>query len=208
MKIDILNQKGEKIKDMQISSAFDTVVSKETLALYINYLRNALRGPVANTKDRGEVSGGGKKPFKQKGTGRARQGSSRSPLWVGGGVTFGPTSERNYQIKINKSQRKKVILGIFGEAFKENKAIILENLALENPKTKDASLVLNNVKAEGKISVIINETDKNADMAFRNLSGVSLMAPRKLDVISLISSDRIILSQESLKQLEELFSSK
>jgi large subunit ribosomal protein L4 len=208
MKIDILNQKGEKIKDMQISSAFDTVVSKETLALYINYLRNALRGPVANTKDRGEVSGGGKKPFKQKGTGRARQGSSRSPLWVGGGVTFGPTSERNYQIKINKSQRKKVILGIFGEAFKENKAIIVENLALENPKTKDASLVLNNVKAEGKISVIINETDKNADMAFRNLSGVSLMAPRKLDVISLISSDKVVLSQESLKQLEELFSSK
>lgn len=207
MKIDILNQKGEKVKDLQLSKDFEIALSPAELTLYVNYLRNALRSPIANTKNRGEVSGGGKKPFKQKGTGRARQGSSRSPLWVGGGVTFGPTSERNFQIKINKSQKRRVILGVFGEAFKEKKVIALENLALSDPKTKDAVLLLNNVKAEGKITVIANEKDKNAFLAFRNLAGVTLMAPRKLDIINILSSNNIVLSVDSLDQIEELFSS-
>jgi len=208
MKIDILNQQGEKVKDMQVSSIFDVAISSAELTLYVNYLRNALRSPVANTKDRGEVSGGGRKPYKQKGTGRARQGSSRSPLWVGGGVTFGPTNDRNFHLKINKSQKRRVILGVFGEAFKDKKVVALENLALSDPKTKNAVSLLNNVKAEGKISVITNEADKNADLAFRNIGGISLMSPRKLDMINILSSDKIVLSAESLGQLEELFTTK
>lgn len=208
MKIDVLNQKGEVVKEMQTSELFDVVVSPKSLTLYVNYLRNALRGPVANTKDRGEVSGGGKKPYKQKGTGRARAGSTRSPLWVGGGVTFGPTSERSYGTKINKSLKRNVILGIFGEAFKEKKAVVLESLALKNPKTKDASQVLENIKAEGKISIIMNNTDENANMAFRNLAGVTLMSPSRLNFINILSSDKIVFSLDSLSKIEETFNTK
>lgn len=205
MKIPVLNQKGEAIKEVEVSSIFDITVSPKSLTLYINYLRNALRGPVANTKDRGQVSGGGKKPYKQKGTGRARQGSTRSPLWVGGGVTFGPTSERNYQTKINKSQKRNVILSIFGEAFKEKRVVVLESLALKDPKTKDASSLLENVKAEGKISVIMNASNENANLAFRNLAGVCLMSPSRLNVINLLSSNKVVFSLDSLNKLEEIF---
>lgn len=208
MKIEVLNQKGEVVKEMQLSSIFDATVSRESLTLYVNYLRNALRGPVANTKDRGDVSGGGRKPFKQKGTGRARQGSSRSPLWVGGGVTFGPTSERNFQTKINKSLKRNVILGVFGEAFAKKKTIIIESLALNDPKTKDAVSMLENVKAEGKVSVIMSDNDKNANMALRNIAGIKLMSPSRLNVIDLLSSDKVVFSLDSLDKIETTFSNK
>jgi len=184
-----------KIKDLQLSNIFDVTVSPEALTLYVNYLRNALRSPIANTKDRGDVSGGGKKPYKQKGTGRARAGSSRSPLWVGGGVTFGPTSDRNF-------------LGVLGEAFKENKSVVFENLALKDPKTNAAVGILDAVKATGKISVILDTTDTNAQMSFRNLAGIKLMSPNRLNVIDLMSSSKVITSMDALNKIEELFSDK
>jgi large subunit ribosomal protein L4 len=208
MKIEVLNQSGEKVKDLQLSNIFDVQLSPEALALYVNYLRNSLRGAVANSKDRSEVSGGGKKPYKQKGTGRARQGSSRSPIWVGGGVTFGPTNDRNFKTKINKSQKRNVIMGIFGEAFRQNKAVVVDTLALKTPKTKEAVSILNSVKVEGKISVILNDTDTNADMSFRNLDGVSMMISNRLNVIDLISADKMVFSIDSLNKLEEIFSKK
>ena len=208
MKIEVLNQSGEKVKDLQLSNIFDVQLSPEALALYVNYLRNSLRGAVANSKDRSEVSGGGKKPYKQKGTGRARQGSSRSPIWVGGGVTFGPTNDRNFKTKINKSQKRNVIMGIFGEAFRQNKAVVIDTLALKTPKTKEAVSILNSVKVEGKISVILNDTDTNADMSFRNLDGVSMMISNRLNVIDLISADKMVFSIDSLNKLEEIFSKK
>ena len=208
MKIAVLNQAGEKLKDLQLSKIFDVQSSPESLALYINYLRNSLRGALANSKDRSEVSGGGKKPYKQKGTGRSRQGSSRSPLCVGGGVTFGPTNDRNFRTKINKTQKRNIVMGIFGDAFRANKAIVIENLILKTPKTKEAVSILNSAKAEGKISVILNETDTNADMSFRNLSGVSMMVPNRLNVIDLLSADKVVFSLDSLNKLEEIFSVK
>ncbi len=208
MKIEVLNQSGEKVKDLQLSNIFDVQLSPEALSLYVNYLRNSLRGAVANSKDRSEVSGGGKKPYKQKGTGRARQGSSRSPIWVGGGVTFGPTNDRNFRTKINKSQKRNVIMGIFGEAFRQNKAVVIDSLALKSPKTKEAVSILNSAKVEGKISVILNDSDINADMSFRNLDGVSMMVSSKLNVIDLISADKMVFSLDSLNKLEEIFSNK
>lgn len=208
MKIEVLNQSGEKVKDLQLSNIFDVQLSPEALSLYVNYLRNSLRGAVANSKDRSEVSGGGKKPYKQKGTGRARQGSSRSPIWVGGGVTFGPTNDRNFRTKINKSQKRNVIMGIFGEAFRQNKAVVIDSLALKSPKTKEAVSILNSAKVEGKVSVILNDSDTNADMSFRNLDGVSMMVSNRLNVIDLISADKMVFSLDSLNKLEEIFSNK
>jgi large subunit ribosomal protein L4 len=208
MKIEVLNQKGEKVKDLLLSSTFDVELSQNSLALYVNYLRNALRSPIANSKDRSEVSGGGKKPWKQKGTGRARHGSTRSPLWVGGGVTFGPTNDRNFNIKINKSMKRNVILGVLSEAFKQKKTIVLESLALKNPKTKDAVSILENINADGKISVVISASDQNAERSFRNIGGINLMTPQKLNVIDLFSSDKIVMSVEGIDKLEEVYKGK
>lgn len=208
MKIAVYNQKGEKTGDMQLSDAFDVEVSPKAITLYINYLRAALRSPIANTKDRGAVSGGGRKPWKQKGTGNARAGSTRSPLWIGGGVTFGPSSARNFTKRINSKEKKRVILGIIGQIFRDKKAMVIENLTVSKPSTKDAFQILENLKSEGKISVLYSATDENASLSFRNLSGVKQMKSTHLDIINLISSNNVIASKKALEEIESVFTPK
>lgn len=208
MKISVYNQQGEKKEDLTLSNIFDVEVGSKAATLYINYLRSALRFPIANTKNRGEVSGGGRKPWKQKGTGNARAGSSRSPLWVGGGVTFGPTNDRNFRKRLNSREKRRVILGLISELAKDNKMIVLDGIKEEIKKTKEAAEILDNLKAEGKISVILSKENGSTYLSFRNIAGVKIMSPSKLDMIYLISSDKVVVSQEALKQLEEIFSEK
>ena len=206
MKLAVYNQQGEKKSDIILSPAFDVKVSSQAVTLYINYLRAALRFPIANTKDRGQVSGGGRKPYKQKGTGNARAGSNRSPLWVGGGVTFGPNTDRNYHIRINAKQKKQVILGILADLIRDKKVKAIEDLTFAEIKTKYASTVLDNLEANGKVSVIVMPSDTNTILSFRNIAGSFIMTPNKLDVINLISSETVIVSKEALKKYEELYS--
>ncbi len=206
MKIAVYSKSGEKKEELTLSKAFDVEVGREAITLYINYLRNALRAPIANTKDRGAVSGGGKKPYRQKGTGNARAGSTRSPLWVGGGVTFGPTCERNFKTKFNSKEKKRIILSVFGDFIRNKKAVVITDLALSEPKTKKADEILNNLKAEGKISVISGKKDINCNLAFRNIAGIKMMEPKRLDMISVISSDQLILSKEALEEIEAVYS--
>ncbi len=205
MKIEVYNQKGEKKGDLTLSKTFDVEVGSRAATLYINYLRSALRFPVANTKNRGEVSGGGRKPWKQKGTGNARAGSSRSPLWVGGGVTFGPNNEQNFHKRINSREKRRVILGLIAEIVRSDKFIALEELKIETPKTREAAEMLSSLKAEGKISVILSKENGKANLAFRNIAGVKVMSPSKLDMIYLTTSDKVVASKEAVKQLEEIF---
>jgi large subunit ribosomal protein L4 len=208
MKIAVYNQKGEKGADLTVSSIFDVTVSSQSLTQYINYLRCALRNPVANTKDRGAVSGGGRKPWRQKGTGSARAGSSRSPLWIGGGVTFGPSSERNFQKRINGKEKRKVILSVLGDAIREKKMFAVSDLKNEKPKTKDAAGMLDALKAEGKISVILEKDNTATRLSFRNIAGIAVMTPNKLDLFHLLSADKIIASQNAVSELEEVFGPK
>lgn len=208
MKVAVYSQSGEKKEDLTLSEAFEVKASNATITLYINYLRNSLRAPIANTKDRGAVSGGGKKPYKQKGTGNARAGSSRSPLWVGGGVTFGPKSDQNWKTRINSKERKKVILGIVAEFLRDKKVLVVENLAIDAPKTKKADEILNNIKASGKISVISVVDDKHAAVSFRNIAGVHAMSPNRLDMINLISSNQLVFSKKALEEMEVVYTSK
>jgi len=205
MKVAVLNQKGEKVKDLEFPKAFDVEVSPRAVTLYINYLRAALRDPIANSKDRSEVSGGGRKPWKQKGTGRARHGSTRSPLWVGGGVTFGPSNEQNFKLRINKTFKRKVIMASIAQLFRDKKAILVDSLSIEEPKTKTAVEILENIKSEGKICLIFNREDNNAEISFRNIAGVNLSMPEKLNMIKLMSSDSLVISESSLSQLTEIF---
>ena len=208
MKIALQNQKGEKVKDLTVSSIFDKEVSPANLTLYVQYLRNSLRFPVANTKDRSEVSGGGKKPWKQKGTGSARVGSTRSPLWVGGGVTFGPTNDQNFHTRINKSLKKNVITSVFGSFAKENKFIILDTIEIKKPSTRAALEILGNLKIEGKISLIIEDKDIDIEKSFRNIPGINVMVINKLNMITILSSDFIMTTESLFKKIEETYEKK
>lgn len=201
MKIALYNHAGEKVKDLTLSEDFNVEVSDKLITKYINYLRNALRSPVANTKNRGQVSGGGKKPWKQKGTGNARVGSSRSPLWIGGGVTFGPTSLRNFAQRINSKEKKKAILAIISKHVADKNAVIVENLDYKEPKTKKAVELLEKLKVEGKASVIVSLSDKNAILSLRNMAGVHVMTPNMLDILNLISSDKVVISEKALEEI-------
>lgn len=208
MKIAVYNQQNDKVKDITLSPNFDIKVSSEAVTLYINYLRAALRSPIANTKDRGDVSGGGRKPYKQKGTGNARAGSTRSPLWVGGGVTFGPTNDRNFRIRINSKEKKRVIFGILADLIRDTKVKVIDDLTLAKIKTKNAASILESIQAEGKTSVIIESSDVNTILSFRNIAGVFVMTPNKLDVINLMSSNTVIVSEKALARFEEVYAPK
>lgn len=206
MKIQIVNKMGEKVEDLTMSNAFEYVVSPELLTLYVNYLRNATRDPIANSKDRSDVSGGGRKPYKQKGTGNARAGSTRSPLWVGGGVTFGPSSDQNWHKKITKKAKKQVMAGVIGEAIKSKKAIGIDELSFETPKTKEALQILNNLNVDSKTVVIYCEKDDNAGKSLRNISGIVEMYINKLNVLDILSSKKVILTKEALLALNDRYS--
>jgi large subunit ribosomal protein L4 len=208
MKISIYNTKGEKTKDITLSAAFDVKVSPKVVTQYINYLHAALRFPIANTKDRSEVSGGGKKPYKQKGTGRARAGSSRSPLWVGGGVTFGPSNDQNFHKRINSRVKRQAILSVIASQVKAGNIVGLENAEPKTPKTKDAATTLENLKVEGKINVIAGANEPNTLISFRNIAGVTIMTSKMLSIPSVISADKIIATEAGIKELEETYSSK
>lgn len=201
MKVDIVNKKGEKVKQIELDKSLEVSYSPSALALYVNYLRNACRGSVAKTKDRSEVSGGGKKPYKQKGTGRARAGSSRSPLWVGGGVTFGPTGNENHKTRINKQTKKKIILGTIGSFFKNKRAVLVEDLIFGTAKTKEAVDCLKKFNIDGKIALIFDQNDTNAEKSFRNIAGIEAMPYNKLDFLNLLSANSMVLSLPALENI-------
>lgn len=205
MKISVYKKSGVKSGEIDVPAVFEKNVSERLLTQYINYVRAALHAPVANTKNRGQVSGGGKKPWRQKGTGNARVGSTRSPLWVGGGVTFGPSKERNFAKRINANARRHVILSIFGTFIKNNQAKIVEDFILTTPKTSEAMSILNKIGAEGKVSLILSENDTNAELSVRNLSGVKSMHCTWLDILYLYSSNQVIFSQEAFAGLEKVY---
>jgi len=206
MKVAVYNQEGVKVEDLTLSKSFETQVSPEAVTLYVNYLRSAMRSPIANTKDRSQVRGGGKKPWRQKGTGNARVGSSRSPLWVGGGVTFGPSNERNFKKRINKAEKKRIILGIISDFIKDKKAIFVSDMKMSEPKTKKASEILEALKAVGKIAVLLNKNDENSKISLRNIQGVKPMSPAYLDMIYLLSSDSVVISKDTVSEIENLYS--
>ncbi|MEK7096504.1 MAG: 50S ribosomal protein L4 [Patescibacteria group bacterium] len=202
--LDIYNKNGEKSGTTALPAVFDVKFSVNTVTQYFNYLRAARRAPVANTKNRGEVSGGGRKPWRQKGTGNARVGSTRSPLWIGGGVTFGPTNDRNFRQRINKNMRRMAILSVISK-IAESKKLVVADLDISEPKTKKAAELISGLNLEGKIAVIISENMENLWLALRNIAGVRVMSPRMLDFIYLLDADNVVMTEEALNQFEEIY---
>lgn len=200
MKIPVYSQDGKEVKQMENIGA-NNKLSDQVLSEYINYIRSSIRNPIANSLDRGKVSGGGKKPWKQKGTGRARVGSSRSPLWTHGGVTFGPTSERNYNLKINKKVREAARKNILTRFIEAKKAKIIDKIILSDLKTSKAEKIISDLGMDGKISFFIGKTELELAQAFRNLPYVFLQSKDNIDMLNVISSDWILITLESYNEL-------
>lgn len=158
----------------------------------------------AHAKDRSEVRGGGKKPWRQKGTGRARHGSIRSPLWKGGGVTFGPRKEKNLEKKIPIKMRRKALFMVLSSKAKDNEILAIESLATEKPKTKPmAKLFKKLLKGSGLVA--ISENNKNTIKSIRNIAGLDVIVAKDLNVLELMNHKYLVLEKEAIKKIEETF---
>ena len=207
MNLPVYNQLGEKVGTVTLSSEIFGVKPKVELIqkVVVAMLAN-LRKPWAQTKTRGEVRGGGKKPWRQKGTGRARAGSIRSPLWKGGGVIFGPRKERNYQQKINKKVRRQALLMVLSDKAADKKIIVLDEIKLENKKTKEFNQILKNLPIKAKNYLFIYQPkEKELIKAIRNISNLKVLSIENLNLIDLLKYEYLLMTKETLKEIEKRY---
>jgi large subunit ribosomal protein L4 len=211
MKISIYNQKAEVIGDIELNDKIYSV--KPSLHLLAEAVRvqasNARKG-LANTKTRGEVSGGGKKPWKQKGTGRARVGSIRSPIWRHGGITFGPTSDRNWSLKINKKAKTKALFMSLSDKAIDGKLIIVDGLDIENAKTKNFVQVMASFESKlnnlGKKQLLVMPKKQDGLVrASRNISHLTSTLATSLNVTDILKADSLVILKESLAVIEKTY---
>ncbi|MCB9798349.1 50S ribosomal protein L4 [Candidatus Nomurabacteria bacterium] len=206
-KVTVYNAKGDKSNDIEIKDSVFAVEPNQTLVhqVYLALQANA-RQPWADTKDKSEVRGGGKKPWKQKGTGRARHGSIRSPIWKGGGVTFGPLSIRNYKQKINKKMNRKAVAICLSDKVQDQKFIVLENFG-DSGKTKEFAALMEKLPRNGKSTIILtNENNENLFLASRNIPKVHLQRAQDVNVADLLHHQYVITTKEGIEVLENRLS--
>lgn len=204
MKLDILNTNGEKIKDTNLNKEiFGIEVNDKVLKDAIVVAQSSLRQGTAKTKTRSEVSGGGRKPWKQKGTGRARQGSIRAVQWVGGGIAFGPTP-RSYSKKQNRKERRLALKSAWTYKAKEGAITVVDAIKLETPKTKEIINILNNLKLnDTKTMIVVKEYEENLILASRNLQNIVVVLPSEISVLDLVSSNKVLISVDALDEVKE-----
>lgn len=206
MKIALHNLEGKKIEDMEISDDVFAVKANNDLLhqVYVAISANQ-RFSIAHTKDKSERSGSGKKPFKQKGTGSARQGQKRNPVMRGGGIAFGPTSDRNFSKDINKKMKQKAVTIALSEKVRSNTLIIVDSLTMEKPKTKEFSRILKNLELSGKVLIGFDQREKDMQRYSRNLVKVENILTKDLNVFDLLNNKYILMGKDSVKYLEEKF---
>ena len=203
-KVDIINLNGEKVKDIKLNDAIYNIESNEVVVKKALDLQLAsLRQGTHKTKTRAEVSGGGRKPYKQKGTGNARQGSTRAPHYRHGGVAFGVTP-RDYTFKMNKKERVLALRSVLSMKAKENNIKVIDALTVESLKTKDLKNMLSNLRLNGKTLFITSNDAENLYLASRNLNNVGVLLTSELNVYDMLHADTIVLDEEAVKQIEEV----
>ena len=204
------NQSGEKIGDAKLpEEIFGVSISPALLHQVVVSAMSNRRKAIADTRDRSEVRGGGRKPWKQKGTGRARHGSIRSPIWKGGGVTFGPTNERNFQKKINKAMRRKAFLGILSGKARDGEVIVLDALSSASGKTKEiATLIRRVVPGISSVVLIMPKKDEKIERAGRNIVDCRITNVSQLNIMDLMNYKYAVLTQETVKALQEKYQKK
>lgn len=203
-KTQVLNQKGEKVKDIILKdSVWNIEVNEPVMHDAIVLAQASLRQGTASTKTRSEVSGGGRKPYKQKGTGNSRQGSTRSPQWPGGGIVFGP-KPRKYDKKQNRKERRLALKSALTSKFQDKELVIVENLNLADNKTKTFNEMLKNLKVDGKALVVYADENENLFLASRNNNKVAVVAFDEINVLDLVAASYLLIDESSVKKIEEV----
>ena len=206
MNYNVVNKQGEVVKQVELNDAIFAVEYNEQCVFdAIMVARSNSRQATAKTKKRDEVRGGGKKPFRQKGTGRARQGSSREPQMVGGGVVFGPTGIQNFKIKQNKKAARLALKSVLTEKVNEENLVVVDEFNFETPKTQEFVKILDAVKAGGKVLFVATEEDDATILSARNLQYVKLVYPQGIYVYDIVNVDTLLVSEAALKTIEEVF---
>ena len=204
-KINVLNIKGEKTSDITLNEKVWGIEPNDAV-LYdaITLARNNQRQGTADTKTRSEVSGGGIKPWKQKGTGRARQGSTRAPHWYHGGVVFGPHANRNYTQKQNRKERVLALKSVLSYKVIESELVVVDDIKLTSNKTKEFKDLMSNLKLDKNILIVVKELDENLVLASRNFRNVILLTVDEINVLDIIAADKMIITKDAVEAIEEV----
>ncbi|MFC0190570.1 50S ribosomal protein L4 [Fictibacillus aquaticus] len=203
-KVALFKQDGTQAGDIELNeSIFGIEPNKSVLFDAVIMQQASQRQGNHDVKNRSEVAGGGRKPWKQKGTGRARQGSIRSPQWVGGGVVFGPTP-RSYSYKLPKKVRRLAIKSALSSKVIDNDLIVLEGLAFDAPKTKDMKAVLTNLSADRKALVVTGDYNDFVALSARNLPGVTVVTANGVSVLDVLKHDKLVMTRDAVEKVEEV----
>ena len=206
-KIAVLNLKGEKVKDIKLNDDIWGIEPNDVVLYDAVVLANAAsRQGTHSVKTRAEVRGGGRKPWKQKGTGNARQGSIRSPQWRHGGIVFGPTTERNYKLKMNKKERRLALKSALSYKVLDSELLVLYLLKLDNPKTKDMLTIMKNLKLNKSTLLVTTDLSDEVILASRNIKGLKVIMPSEINVIDTMTYKNVVITEDAVKSIEEVLS--
>ncbi len=204
-KIDVYDINGKKVKEVELNESIFGIEPNEAVvhSVLVNFLANQRQG-TQSTKTRSEVSGGGKKPWRQKGTGRARQGSTRAPQWIKGGIALGP-KPRSYKYTVNKKEKRLAVKSILSSKVLENELVVVDSLPLKDIKTKEMVKALSNLKVEGKALIMLPERNENVQKSARNIEGVKTTLVETINVYDLLKYSKLVVTLDTVKKLEEVY---
>ena len=204
LKVKVYNQEGAEVKDLELNEAvFGIEPNNQAIFDMVLLQRASWRQGTHKVKNRTEVKGGGKKPWRQKGTGRARQGSIRAPQWRGGGVVFGPTP-RSYKFKINRKVGRLALRSALSTKIIDNEFMALDTIKFDAPKTKEMVKVLSNLEAPAKTLIVMDEIDETVARSANNIPGVKLLDARRVNVYDVLNSNKLIMTEAAIKSVEEV----
>ncbi len=201
----LLSLKGEKIKDIKLDdNVWGITPNDQVVYEHINLIMANTRQGSHSVKNRSEVSGGGRKPWRQKGTGNARQGSTRAPHWVGGGVVFGPSSNRNYTKKMNKKERRLALKSALTYKANDKEIVLIEKFEIQTNKTRDMLKLLEGLNLKGKLLIVTTELSENVILATRNIANIKLVLANELNTYDVLYCDKLVITEDALKYVEEV----
>jgi len=202
--VKVLNMKGEEVKELKLDESVFGIEPNEQVVFDAVQVEQAnVRQATAKTKKRAEVSGGGKKPFRQKGTGRARAGSTRSPIWVGGGTVWGPVGNQNFKLQQNRKEHQLAVKSVLSDKLANNELTVVDAIACESKKTKEFVTFLDAVKAGAKVLVVVDELSEDICASARNLGWVKVVTTDNVSVVDLLNVDSFIASEKAITTIEE-----
>ena len=204
-KIDVYDIQGKKVSDVELKDEIFGIEPNEAVvhSVLVNFLANQRQG-TQSTKTRAEVRGGGRKPWRQKGTGRARQGSIRAPQWIKGGIALGP-KPRSYKYTVNKKEKRLAIKSCLSSKVLEKELVVVDSLPFKEIKTKEMVKVLNNLKVEGKTLILLPEKNETVQKSARNIEGVKTTLVNTINVYDLLKYKNLVITLDTVKKLEEVY---